>query len=309
MPHDQDTTLTQQLDIESLTVDFSLQQRKGMDASVVAEYAECFSDLPAIHVVSDGSTHYVVDGFHRVAAAQKVGAGCIRAVVARGTLRDAVLASVGANAAHGLRRTNADKRKAVRTLLEDEEWGGWSNREIARRCHVSDVTVAKYRGDLDAKVCNETRKFNTRHGTVGERPVKPKADSPPPAKHTPPGPPPPAPPKFDALGLKPDRRAAYAFDPEWHAEHREVQADLRRIAGRVRDLAAGEPGAYIPGQEVDKAIKDVCRLLKDATPHTTCLLCRGRGCQTCKSRGYITASLYPRIPADTRAMWEAQSRE
>jgi hypothetical protein len=28
-----------------------------------------------------------------------------------------------ANAAHGQRRTNADKRKAVITLLEDAEWG------------------------------------------------------------------------------------------------------------------------------------------------------------------------------------------
>jgi len=34
---------------------------------------------------------------------------------------DAVFNSVGANAEHGLRRTNADKRRAVLTLLNDDE--------------------------------------------------------------------------------------------------------------------------------------------------------------------------------------------
>ena len=37
-----------------------------------------------------------------------------------GGLRDAILFSVGANAAHGLRRTNADKRRTVLLLWEDE---------------------------------------------------------------------------------------------------------------------------------------------------------------------------------------------
>ena len=34
--------------------------------------------------------------------------------------------------------TNEDKRRAVMTLLADEEWGKWSDNEIARRCEVSD---------------------------------------------------------------------------------------------------------------------------------------------------------------------------
>ncbi|QXD15805.1 hypothetical protein GQ464_002330 [Rhodocaloribacter litoris] len=61
--------------------------------------------------------------------------------------RDAILHSVGANAEHGLRRTGADKRRAVMTLLQDEEWRRWSDREIARRCRVSHPFVAKMRAD------------------------------------------------------------------------------------------------------------------------------------------------------------------
>ena len=36
--------------------------------------------------------------------------------------------------AHGLRRSNADKRRAVLTLLNNEEWAKWSAREIAKAC-------------------------------------------------------------------------------------------------------------------------------------------------------------------------------
>lgn len=62
-----------------------------------------------------------------------------------GTQRDAIPYSVSANSKHGLRRTNADKRKAVLTLLNDEEWSEWSDREIARRCEVSNRVVSNYR--------------------------------------------------------------------------------------------------------------------------------------------------------------------
>jgi hypothetical protein len=61
-----------------------------------------------------------------------------------------MLYAAGANAAHGLRRTSFDKRRAVETLLKDKEWGQWSDREISRRCHVSDHFVTKIREELSA---------------------------------------------------------------------------------------------------------------------------------------------------------------
>ena len=45
-------------------------------------------------------------------------------------------------------RTNADKRRAVETLLRDEEWARWSDREIARQCGVSPSSVSAYRAQL-----------------------------------------------------------------------------------------------------------------------------------------------------------------
>jgi hypothetical protein len=60
----------------------------------------------------------------------------------------AVLYSVGANAAHGVQRSNADKRRAVETLLRDTEWSQSSDREIARRCAVAHSFVLKVRQEL-----------------------------------------------------------------------------------------------------------------------------------------------------------------
>jgi hypothetical protein len=79
--------------------------------------------------------------------------------------RDAILYSVGANEAHGLRRTNDDKPRAVMTLLTDAEWATWSDREIARRCAVSPDFVSKLHRSLSSDD-SEARTYTTKHGTV-----------------------------------------------------------------------------------------------------------------------------------------------
>lgn len=58
----------------------------------------------------------------------------------------------------GLRRTNADKRKAVKTLLKDEEWSQWSDREIARQCAVSNDMVSRYRRSLSENDSQPTKR-------------------------------------------------------------------------------------------------------------------------------------------------------
>jgi hypothetical protein len=59
-----------------------------------------------------------------------------------------------------------DKRRAVLTLLNDEEWGGWSNREIARKCGVSDPFVLQLRSLLTVSSDDDSRTYTTKHGTV-----------------------------------------------------------------------------------------------------------------------------------------------
>ncbi len=136
--------------VAALRLDGGTQPRAGLDGNTVGEYAEALAAgavFPPVVVFHDGADYWLADGFHRVRAAQSAELAEIAADVREGTRRDAALYAAGANATHGLRRTNADKRRAVLTLLEDEEWRGWSDREIARRCGVTHPFVAKLRAE------------------------------------------------------------------------------------------------------------------------------------------------------------------
>ena len=55
---------------------------------------------------------------------------------------------VGANDTHGLRRSQADRRNAVLTLLRDPEWTRLSDRKIAEAARVDHKTVARTRREL-----------------------------------------------------------------------------------------------------------------------------------------------------------------
>lgn len=136
------------LDPSSIRTDGGTQMRATLDEGTITEYAMAMQAgalFPTIVVYYDGESYWLGDGFHRLAAHKRIFDGLIDCEVRSGTRRDAVLCAAGANAVHGLRRTNADKRRAVEALLRDEEWAQWSDREIARKCNVSHHMVAELR--------------------------------------------------------------------------------------------------------------------------------------------------------------------
>jgi hypothetical protein len=163
--------------IKQLRRDGGTQPRALLDTSVIADYTEAVlagGTFPPVTVIFDGTTHWLADGFHRVAAAEAAGRTEIAADVRQGTHRDAVLISVGANAEHGLRRTNADKRRAVTTLLSDPEWSRWSDREIARKAGVGHVFVNSMRKELSVhreQIATPDTRLVERGGTTYEMDV------------------------------------------------------------------------------------------------------------------------------------------
>lgn len=163
--------MTSEVFVNSIKLDPRCQPRKQVDPDVIAEYCDAMragAIFPPVTVFDDGSDRFLADGFHRVHAARQSGAMTIQANVIEGTIRDAILHAVGANADHGLRRKNDDKRRAVETLLNDPEWSKWSNSEIARRCAVSDMTVHRIRESLQQSGSESSteRTYTTKHGTV-----------------------------------------------------------------------------------------------------------------------------------------------
>lgn len=158
------------VEIRKIRRDGGTQSRAAINEATVAEYAEAMTDpdcvFPPVTVYFDGSEYWLADGFHRLAAWERIGRTEIPAEVRQGDRRRAILHSVAANSAHGLRRTNDDKRRAVLTLLEDAEWSQWSDREIARRCAVHHEMVGKLRHSLTGGSSSEARTYTTKHGTT-----------------------------------------------------------------------------------------------------------------------------------------------
>lgn len=143
---------TMKINLVEIRTEGGTQTRAGIDEVVVTEYVEAMEAgdmFPPLTVFHDGTAYWLGDGFHRYHAHAKLEALEVEADVRQGSRRDAVLYSVGANATHGLRRTNEDKRRAVTVLLEDEEWVQWSNNEIAKRAGVSHTFVNRLRSSLE----------------------------------------------------------------------------------------------------------------------------------------------------------------
>ncbi|MEX5513576.1 ParB N-terminal domain-containing protein [Pseudophaeobacter sp. 1A09344] len=136
--------------IANIRVNGGTQSRAEINRETVADYAEAIeggAEFPPVVVFYDGSTYWLADGFHRYEAHARANVYEVMADVRQGTQRDAILHSVGANAAHGLRRTNDDKRRAVMTLLNDPEWASNSDRWVARTAGVSHTLVQKIRSE------------------------------------------------------------------------------------------------------------------------------------------------------------------
>jgi ParB-like chromosome segregation protein Spo0J len=159
------------LQISEIRRDGGTQPRAQLDAGVISDYSEAMQrgeDFPPVHVMHDGENYWLYDGFHRVRAAEKLGRTTIDAEVEQGTKEDAQWASLAANKRHGLRRSQADKRRAIKRALKG--WGEKKpDREIAEHIGVSRRTVIRHKRDLESSCDNYTRppeREVTRNGTT-----------------------------------------------------------------------------------------------------------------------------------------------
>lgn len=142
------------LKLTEISIDGDLQTRDEISSETVSDYYDVLREggkFPPVVVFYDGATYHLADGWHRYHAHRTAGLATIDADVREGTKREAQLYALGANDDHGLRRTKADKRKAVVIMIDDVEWGEWSDREIAKQCKVSHPFVAKIRKEMGAK--------------------------------------------------------------------------------------------------------------------------------------------------------------
>lgn len=140
--------------ITQIRLDGATQPRAELNYQVIEEYSQAMragSEFPPVDVFYDGTDYWLADGFHRVKAAGGAEMDRTAVMIHQGTLESAQWFSLHANHQHGLRRTNADKQRAVQTALANKFSAGLSDREIALHVGVHHEMVSTWRKKLSAE--------------------------------------------------------------------------------------------------------------------------------------------------------------
>lgn len=176
------------LQLDKIRLDGDTQPRVELDDAIIGEYAEQMAaraanglpqEFPPLDVFHDGKCYWLGGGFHRWHAARKAGLKDFKCNVHQGSVEDARWFAVATNKTHGLRRTNADKRRAVEMALKARP--ELSNVALAEHCGVDRDTIAEARKRLaesasqTARTGRDGRTTNT--ANIGKTQQK-KADKP-----------------------------------------------------------------------------------------------------------------------------------
>lgn len=139
------------LNLSDITLSNALRVRHSVDQNVVEDYAEAMKAkavFPPIDVFSVGNTGYLlVDGWHRYYASRLIEKTKIHAEVHDGDESEALKFALKSNCKHGLRRSNADKRRCVELAIK--HWPDITNRALSEICGVSHTFINKVRSLID----------------------------------------------------------------------------------------------------------------------------------------------------------------
>lgn len=306
-----------------------LQIRVALDESTVAEYAEAMQNrakFPPVKVFCDGAKFYLADGFHRVEAAARAGFRKVKADTEAGSYVDALRFALSANAEHGLRRTNADKRRSLETAWEHrrELFGEHDPTAelLAQMCGVSYNTTQNFYRDLAASAAPLTPKRVAKDGKSYTVPSRP------PTRHAPTAPVSVPPSRtVQSAPTAPAVRPGYYVGPDGREHAQGVEIDIFNVeiperiasafktgaeyvtawANRVNAVKNDIKGAMDAGFSVSVAQRVVVELdnayheLKASLPFCVCRMCQGQGCDACRSTGYQTKDQYDRNPPEFKA--------
>lgn len=256
-----------------------LQTRVTLDEETINDYAEVYREdefkMPPIDVIDVLATNtlLVTDGFHRIEAARRAGRTRIRCLLARGTPTDALKAALKANSSHGLRRTNADKRKALALAWErrEELFGGEPSHEaLAEACGVSKITVRRFRENTPT-VLNEHG--SERIGTNGKRYSDEKQCS---TGAT----------MTDHAGQEVPENLVPVFKSKTLLQAVNKLSKALREVNLLRDSGVCYEMAYVDQSHlIDLEYK--IALLRRSRPYAVCPVCGGSGCMECRKLGFL----------------------
>jgi hypothetical protein len=136
--------------------------RANDDEETIVEYWNRLIDgakFPAIDLfwIDDLNSYVIADGRKRYCAFQRNNEEQILAVVHPGGLHKALSFALEANGKHGLPLSKADVKCAVKIMLDDDEWKGWSNSKLGKKLGVSESTVQRARKAFEADIKDQPK--------------------------------------------------------------------------------------------------------------------------------------------------------
>ena len=171
--------------LDELVIDRGINPRAGgINADHAAEITEWLKanpkrDTPAVVVYRDPASgdHLLSEGFHRETGYRQAGRTHIPCEIRDGDRTAALLNAVASNQSHGLKRSNDDKRLAVRLALATVP--EWSDGRIAEHIGVSQNFVSDMRRQLKSDLSCEPAKRVGKDGKARKVPAKkPKKNKP-----------------------------------------------------------------------------------------------------------------------------------
>ena len=129
------------INVNELVLDNTLNPRlKGTNSEIVEYYAEIFDDVIWPPILVHRESLKLIDGFHRVAAAKKVGKYNFFVQYLENIAEEELFAyAVKANLGHGANLSKEERYKAIHKLQR----AGWTNEKIAELLNCGITTVNK----------------------------------------------------------------------------------------------------------------------------------------------------------------------
>ena len=154
------------LRLNQIVVDDDIQPRaKGLDRKHVDELADALRDgnkLPPVVVYDVGDTFLLSEGFHRHAAYTQAKKTHIPCEVRKGPREECKLNALASNQGHGLKRTNADKLRALTEVAALQP--KWSDGKLAEFIGVSRQFVTDNRPQVSTDGTSDTEQREGRDG-------------------------------------------------------------------------------------------------------------------------------------------------
>ncbi|NJM74037.1 MAG: hypothetical protein HC862_30270 [Scytonema sp. RU_4_4] len=142
-----------ELDRKRLRQDGETQPREKLDKKHIEDLVRDWkkgAQFESALAYYDGQDYWLTDGYHRNAALEELGEAKILVEIRCGTLKDAKWHSYSVNQHKALKRSNADKQRAIIGALKHPYGTSRSNVQIAEHCGVDEGTVRAWRKKLES---------------------------------------------------------------------------------------------------------------------------------------------------------------